>query len=312
MSLTAHTDRDAEGPPEDGAPCTAPEPAPMVSASAGFGVHRRGSGPVGENGHDLPVRDRLAAAAIDALARWTPYVESEICGLRELVRPGALCIDIGAAAGIYTVALSRLSGPTGQVHSVEPLPFANLHVARLLNVGSAANVRQHALALGAEPGIDFMSVPVGRFGLVTGRSFLDRRASGPDPNMEFARHVAVTVTVDTLDALCQREHIDRLDFVKIDVEGAELQVLEGGKAVIEELRPAMLIEIEARHTARYRSAPGDVTAWMHERGYAMFTWDRGWRPAQSVEPGTRNYLFRQANDDARPSGRRAAGAPGTP
>lgn len=242
----------------------------------------------------LPMRDRLAAVAIDALARWTPYVESEICGLRRLVRSGAVCIDIGAAAGIYTLALSRIAGPAGHVHSVEPLPFANLQLARILNVGRASNVHQHSVALGAEPGIDIMSVPVGRFGLVTGRSFLERRAGGPDPNAEFARQVAIMVTVDTLDALCTREGIERLDFVKIDVEGAELEVLEGGKQVIDALRPSMLIEIEARHTARYRRTTDEVTAWMLDRGYTMYSWHRGWCPVRSIYPGTRNYLFRAA------------------
>ena len=252
---------------------------------------------------DLPVRGRLAAAAIDALARWTPYVESELCGLRRLVPPGAVCIDVGAAAGLYTVALSRLAGPAGTVHSVEPLPFANLHVARMLDTGSAPNVRRHAVALGAEPGIEVMSVPVGRFGLVTGRSFLDRRAGGPDPNVEFAGRVAVTVTVDTLDALCAREEIDRLDFVKIDVEGAELQVLEGGKRTIDALRPAMLVEIEARHTARFRRMPDEVTAWMFDRGYTMHTWQHGWHAAGSIDSATRNYLFRPVRRE-RPAPRR--------
>lgn len=242
----------------------------------------------------LPLRDRLAAVAIDALARWTPYVESEICGLRRLVQPGAVCVDIGAAAGIYTLALSRIAGPTGHVHSVEPLPFANLQLARILNVGSASNVHQHSIALGAEPGIDIMSVPVGRFGLVTGRSFLERRAGGPDPNAEFARQVAIMVTVDTLDALCARERIDRLDFIKIDVEGAELEVLEGGKQVIDTLRPSMLVEIEARHAARYRRTTDEVTAWVLDRGYKMYSWQHGWRPVRSIYPGTRNYLFQPA------------------
>jgi FkbM family methyltransferase len=247
-------------------------------------------------------RGRVAAAAIHALARWTPYVESEICGLRRLVRPGDVCIDIGAAGGIYTMALSWLAGPTGRVHSVEPLPFANLHVARMLNVGRATNVRQHAVALGAEPGIDVMNVPVGRFGLVTGRSFLDRRAGGPDPNREFWGQVSVMVTVDTLDALCDREELDHLDFIKIDVEGAELEVLEGGKRVIEALRPTILVEIEARHAARYNRTPDDVTRWLLDRGYSMHSWQGGWRPARSIELGTRNYLFR-ASSGGRPTAR---------
>ena len=131
-----------------------------------------------------------------------------------------------------------------------------------------------------------MSVPVGRYGLVTGRSYLMRRAGGPDPNAEFAGQVPVIVTVDRLDHFCAREAISRVDFVKIDVEGAELQVLEGGKEVIEAYRPTMLIEIEARHTARYGHAPEDVAGWLLKRGYGMHAWQRGWREVDRVEHRT--------------------------
>jgi FkbM family methyltransferase len=236
-------------------------------------------------------RVALTAAAITALARWTPYLEKEMCGLRDLIRPGSVCVDVGSAAGLYTVALSHLAGPTGVVHSVEPLAFAHLMWARVLNARDARNVCHHAVALGAEPGTEVMSVPYGRYGLVTGRSFLTQRAGGPDSNTEFAGQIAVTVSVDTLDGLCEREAMARLDFIKIDVEGAELQVLEGGQRAIGTYMPVMLIEIEARHAARYGCSPDDVVGWLTSRGYTMHTWQRGWSAADRIHPGTRNYLF---------------------
>jgi FkbM family methyltransferase len=237
------------------------------------------------------LREKLTAAAITSLARWTPYLESEMCGLSSVVPPGSVCIDVGSAAGLYTAVLACLAGPAGQVHSIEPLPFAHLMWARAVGVRRAANVRHHSLALGMAAGSEQMSVPVGRYGLVTGRSFLVRRAGGPDPNAEFDGQVTVTVPVDTLDDLCAREAISRVDFMKIDVEGAELQVLEGGKGVIGTHRPVVLLEIEERHTARYRCGPADITGWLLQQGYAMHTWQRGWRRADRVDPGTRNYLF---------------------
>lgn len=238
------------------------------------------------------LRHKLTASAVLSLARWTPYLEGEMCGLRDLVRPGSVCIDVGSAADLYTTVLSRLTGPSGQVHSVEPLPFAHVMWARLVNAQQAPNVRHYCLALGAEAGTEPMSVPFGRFGLVTGRSYLMRKAGGPDPNAEFLGQVPVMVPVDRLDDFCAREKISRVDFIKIDVEGAELQVLEGGREMIETHRPAMLIEIEARHIARYGDCPDNVSGWLLKRGYAMYTWQGGWREADRVEPGTRNYLFR--------------------
>jgi FkbM family methyltransferase len=236
-------------------------------------------------------RQAMTAAIVQLLARRTKYLESEMLGLAELVGPGSVCIDVGAAAGIYTVALSRLVGPEGRVLSVEPLSFAHPLWARILGARSSGNVHQHRVAVGAEAGRGKMSVPVGRHGPVTGRSFLDWNTNGPGSNAEFARQMEVDIDIQTLDGLIESVGLTRLDFIKIDVEGAELHVLEGGQHAIETFRPAMLIEIEDRHAARYQVSGSDVTAWLLARGYTMHTWQGGWQEAASICAHARNYLF---------------------
>jgi FkbM family methyltransferase len=240
----------------------------------------------------LATRARATAAAVRLLARSTPYLEAEMLGLAELVPRGSVCVDVGAAAGLYTQALSHLAGAAGQVHSIEPLAFAHPGWTWVLRACTGTNVHRHRVALGEGSGTEHMSVPIGNRGPVTGRSFLATHASGPGSNAEFADQVAVVVLVDTLDRLCARIDPPRLDFVKIDVEGAELHVLRGGEQVIDGFRPALLIEIEARHTARYGYGPAAVQEWLTRRGYTMHVWQGGWRPAESVCPHIRNYLFR--------------------
>jgi FkbM family methyltransferase len=238
------------------------------------------------------MRAELTAAAVMALARCTPYLETEMLGLRDLIEPGSICVDIGAAAGLYTLVMSRLAGPAGQVHSVEPLSFARPVWSRIIGAQGEPNVRHHTLALGAHPGAGVLSVPVGRFWPVTGRSFLTDGTHDLGSNAEFSRHVCVDVQVSTLDALCTDACLTGLDFIKIDTEGAELQVLHGGERAIKEYRPAILVEIEARHSARYQSGPDDIVGWLTQQGYTMSVWRGGWRPAARVCPATRNYLFR--------------------
>ena len=236
-------------------------------------------------------RQALATAAVLQLARRTRFVEPEMLGLRDLIEPGSVCFDIGAAAGLYTLALSRLAGPEGQVHSFEPVPFAHPFLTRLLGTRSTANVHHHAVALGVEPGHGTMSVPVGRMGPVTGRSFLDADCAGQGSNAEFRGQMGVDVEVQTLDAVCAAADLARLDFIKIDVEGAELQVLKGGEDSIKRFRPTLLVEIEDRHTARYRHGAGDVVAWLCERDYVMYTWHDGWQKTDALCAHARNYLF---------------------
>ncbi len=242
--------------------------------------------------HSGELRERITAGAVLAMARCTPYLETEMLGLAGEIPPGSVCVDIGAAAGLYTLAMSRLAGPDGQVHSVEPLSFARPMWSRVLRARSAANVRHHAMALGAEPGRGLMSVPIGRYGPVTGRSFVTRGSRGLGSNAEFAEHIEVVVTIGTLDGLCAEAGLTRLDFIKMDTEGAELDVLRGGQQAIEAFRPTLLVEIEARHTARYQYGPDDILAWLTGCGYVMHAWRRGWRETGRVEPATRNYLFR--------------------
>jgi FkbM family methyltransferase len=244
-------------------------------------------------------RQALATAVVLQLARRTRFVEPEMLGLRDLIQPGSVCFDIGAAAGLYTLALSQLAGPSGQVHSFEPVPFAHPVLTRILGGRSGENVRHHALALGVEPGRGVMSVPVGKHGPVTGRSFLDADCTGQGSNAEFRSHVDVDVEVQTLDGICAEAQLSRLDFIKIDVEGAELQVLKGGEASIDRFTPTLLVEIEDRHTARYRHPGSDVATWLRRRGYLMHTWQGSWQETDVVCSHARNYLFVPGATDER-------------
>lgn len=251
------------------------------------------NGTVGPTRSPLAHFDRpaLTAAIVRLVARRTPYLEPEMLGLADLVGPGDVCLDVGSAAGLYTLALSQLVGPTGRVISVEPLTFAHPLWTRILGARASRNVTHHTIALGAEPGQCRMSVPIGKHGPVTGRSFLEWKSHGLGSNAEFRDQMEVMVDVDTMDHLCA--DMTRLDFVKIDIEGAELHVLEGGRDTIERLRPTLLVEIEARHTSRYEHSPHDLVDWLAQRGYAMQVWeDDGWRDTAAVCAHTRNYLFR--------------------
>lgn len=244
------------------------------------------------------MREAIIHAAVMTMASRTPYLESEMLGLPAVVGPGSVCLDVGAAAGLYSVVLSRLAGSSGTVHAVEPLEFAHPVWRRVLDV-RRPNICHHQLALGAQPRAGAMSVPAGRYATVTGRSFLTGESTGLGPNAEFRRHDEVPVEVDTVDGLAGRVGLTRLDFIKVDVEGGELHVLQGGQNTVEKFRPALLLEIEERHTARYGYKPGDLVGWLTQRGYGMYAWQNGWLPADTVTADRRNYLFRPLGAPAR-------------
>jgi FkbM family methyltransferase len=234
----------------------------------------------------------LVNAAARVLSRHTRYLDAEFHTLGGLVGRGDVCLDAGAAAGLYSQALSQLVGPDGVVHSVEPLTFSHPFWSRVLGARRRGNVHHHAVALGAEPGRAAMLVPFGPQGPATSRSFLDWKSHGVGSNAEYPRHEQVFVDVETVDGLVTTAGLTRLDFMKIDVEGGELHVLHGAVETVEKFRPAMFIEIEARHTERYEYSPDDVVDWLTCRGYRMYAWHRGWKQTSRVCAHANNYLFR--------------------
>lgn len=238
------------------------------------------------------VRRTLVVHGLRSLARTTPWVESELVGIAKVVPRGGVCADIGAAAGFYTAEMARLVGDSGVVHSFEPLRFAHATASRLLGLRSGANIVRHSLALGDSTDDVVMSVPLRRGVPVTGRSFVTRNASGLGSNVEFDEHLRVVVDGDTFDGFCERIAIDRLDFVKIDVEGAELHVLRGGEGTIERLRPIVMVEVEDRHLERFDTTSAQIAEWFTSREYRMSVWDGGvWRDVNAVTLEFRNYLF---------------------
>lgn len=237
-------------------------------------------------------RLRVLHAALRALAPRAWFLEDEVVGAAQLVRPGATCVDVGAEYGLYTWAFAHLAGPGGAVHAVEPLPGPG----RVLRAGArllgARTVVLHRTALGRRAGAATMSLPSRRGLPVPGRAYLTDGADGPGPNAEFARSDELPVAVTTLDALAAAAGLARVDLVKADVEGAELAVLDGGARVLARDHPVLLLEVEARHLAKYGATPEHLVRRLDALGYRMHAWDgRSWTPALAVTTAQRNYAF---------------------
>ena len=239
---------------------------------------------------------RRRLRALHALLRATAprlwFLEDELAGLGALVAPGATCVDVGAAHGLYTWSFAALVGPSGAVHAVEALPGRGRVLdagARLLGAGT---VTVHHAALGEEMGTAVMSVPVRSAMAVPGRAFLTAGAQGLGANEEFGRHRELPVRVTTLDELVARHGLGRVDVVKADVEGAELAVLRGGEAVLRRDHPVLLLEVEERHLVKYGVSTAALVAHLADLGYRLHAWDgRAWGAVAGVSERQRNYAF---------------------
>ena len=161
------------------------------------------------------------------------FSEGEAALFRQLIKPGMVVCDIGANIGCHTVFMADAVGPKGLVIAFEPQRIVFQTLCANIALNGHANVRTFQAALGTEPG-EIVIPPIrydqeGNFGGV---------ALGSYENGE-------KVPVMTLDAL----PFGSCHFVKIDVEGMERAVLEGGTETIKKFQPAMYIENDRRDQA---------------------------------------------------------------
>lgn len=157
-------------------------------------------------------RDNRIAPAIASERMWEP-VETTL--FIDLLHPGLRVVDVGAHVGYFTVLFSRLCGADGFVHAFEPEPSNHRLLRANLLVNDCSNVAAHALALSDTAGTDAL--------------FLSPD-NGGDHRLYFgAGRTRCTVRTDTLDNVLANE---RVDFVKIDAQGAEPRILRGMQRLI--------------------------------------------------------------------------------
>lgn len=214
-----------------------------------------------------------------------PGLEREIRLLPYLIRGGQVCIDIGASWGIYTVPLALLVGVGGRVIAFEPRKGAARRLTSLTRMLRLDHVRVEARALGREVDEAHLVIPRLRGRVVPGRSFVVPGTDGSPCGDGLTPASVVRVPRTTLAEV--RRSLDApIDFVKCDVEGAELDVFSGGAGVLERDRPVVLCEVEDRHAERYDRTASEVFALFEGLGYVDLS-----RGIAAYRTEARNHLF---------------------
>lgn len=148
------------------------------------------------------------------------------------VRRGDVVFDIGAHAGFYTLLASELIGMEGQVIAFEPLP-RNLHyLHRHIALNCCRNVVVIEAAVGdADGSVRFEEGPNSSMGCVSPRGHLE-------------------VKMVSLDELVRRGTLPAPDVIKIDIEGGELDALEGARRILKQCRPMIFLATHSQELNR--------------------------------------------------------------
>jgi FkbM family methyltransferase len=172
------------------------------------------------------------------------------------LRPGETAADIGCHKGAYTYWMRRQVGSTGEVISFEPQPRQVAYLRRAFAAMRYRNVSLVPMGLSNAPGRLSLHIPMAK-GATHEASFVAAAWNGRPCDK-------VDVEVTTLDAYFSGRDSGP-DFLKIDVEGHELAVLEGGRETLAKHRPTILVECESRHRPDGDVRP--VLALLESMGY---------------------------------------------
>lgn len=168
------------------------------------------------------------------------FEQAEIDVARSFARSATTVIDVGANVGIFTVPLALAVGTDGRVIAVEPSPDNVAQLEHNIRLNDLANVDVHAIALAAEPGEVALQLGADPAFHSTATVVRSRDAA-----------VATLVRAETLDHIWRDAGSPDVSFLKIDTEGAELEVLNGARELLTACRTPILLE--AKDSERLRA-----------------------------------------------------------
>jgi FkbM family methyltransferase len=202
--------------------------------------------------------------------------------LRTRLRPDAVVFDVGANLGL-TAVQTALTLPRSRIFCFEPSPVAWRYLNETLHLNRLeSRCRTFQLALGAAasrlPWFENPHSPAA--------SHLAGDAS--------LREGAGTVEVTTLDAFLDSHPTDRIDLIKIDVEGYDFDVIEGASAAIGRFRPLVFVEFNSYTMIAHRNRnPRDALTFLLDR-FAQVFWFRDGAPKR-IESGADILDFLHSN-----------------
>jgi len=190
------------------------------------------------------------------------FEEGERRFVEHLLRPGQVVFDVGAHIGFYTLLAAKLVGESGLVVAFEPSARERRRLRLNLWLNGCRNVRVESCALSNQTGEADLFVVLGK---ETGCNSL-RPPALDEP------YKRVKVAVTSLDEYLAREHVDSVDFAKVDVEGAELYVLSGAKKLLSNRpRPVIMYEAADIRTSAWGYQAKEIYDFLDNRGYKIFS-----------------------------------------
>ena len=173
-----------------------------------------------------------------SLRLYGEWAEAEIELAKVFLRPGDRVLDVGANIGTHSIAYGLWVGESGEVISCEPHPYMFELLSRNTRENSPSQVKLLNTAVGASSGTLWMDLPAQEATLNFGSLQASEGLPVQEPQKMWVQKARVQVARDCLDNLDQGP----VRLLKIDVEGSEIQVLQGASQLLTNHRPIVMAE----------------------------------------------------------------------
>lgn len=230
------------------------------------------------SGAVLEVPPKLLRSGSGAIYVFRDDYEPELAHLGSLLGRDGVFVDGGANVGIYTAAASKLVGPGGRVLSCEPAAGAFSSLSRNVGLSADENVRAFNVALSDTSGeAPLFHANGGPVGYSLGGD------TATDTDYE-------TVRTARLDEIVDEAGVDRVDVIKLDVEGAEEVALRGAQDVLRRYRPTVLFELQPQAPTVAETDHQGAWALLDSLGYRLFTMGETGQLVAQSEPRVGNNI----------------------
>lgn len=183
--------------------------------------------------------------------------------IRKLLKPGMVFVDVGAHLGEYTVLAAKILSGSGYVHAFEPRPDIFEILKQNIELNHCRSAKAYSYALWCKSdSYDFEVTP-------------EPSVSALRPGGVTAPETGhITVRAVTLDDLFSRSPLAKPNLIKVDVEGAELQVLQGATSLLtlpQPEAPALIFEYGPENSKRFGYSSSEILVFLRELGYSIYT-----------------------------------------
>jgi FkbM family methyltransferase len=186
------------------------------------------------------------------------YEREEFQCIMKLINDDDAVFDIGANYGWYSLNIAK-KYPNANIFAFEPIKNTFDILSENIRINSFKNINIFNFGIADKSGEVEFYFNNDRPGATSMVNLLNREGIEK-----------IKCQMRTLDAFVQEEKIDKIDFIKCDIEGAEYFALQGMINILKQYRPKLLVEMLRKWSAKYSYHPNDIIHFMKNLGYSCF------------------------------------------